>query len=219
MSSTSLFLWNERWPASWPTTNHPVKAVPARAQAKGSRYQGAIEIRYREAPKDTTEVITEPQALAWSSSNTCGRVVSDRARADRGAPDELSKHGGGNTGGQEKLGVCACLGGHGLDDVGQGHIIGQGLADLEVAQLLGQGRAILISKALDLRARGHGNGGLHAHRGGGPDRPPEPGGDRHATGRGLGEASRLVMEGGGDTQGVSVWEAPSWKGPLRTLNR
>jgi len=34
-----------RCPASWPITKKPVKAVPARNQAKGRRYQGETEMR------------------------------------------------------------------------------------------------------------------------------------------------------------------------------
>lgn len=49
----------------------PVKAVPERAQAKGSRYQGEMEMRYKLAAKDTTLMSTARQALLWSISKTC----------------------------------------------------------------------------------------------------------------------------------------------------
>ncbi len=54
----------------------PVKAVPDRAQAKGSRYQGEMWMRYREAAMDTMLISTALQDLPWSTSNTCvqGRV-------------------------------------------------------------------------------------------------------------------------------------------------
>jgi hypothetical protein len=72
MSSTRLFLWNERWPASWPTTNQPVNAVPESAQAKGSRYHGDTWIRKRHAAIEQTLISTALHALAWFSSKTCG---------------------------------------------------------------------------------------------------------------------------------------------------
>lgn len=48
-----------------------MKAVPARAQAKGSRYQGEMEMRYRQAAMEEIEISTADQALSSLSSNTC----------------------------------------------------------------------------------------------------------------------------------------------------
>ena len=50
-----------------------MKAVPARAQAKGSKYQGDTEMRYRLAAKEQTLVSTARQDLPWSSWKTCRR--------------------------------------------------------------------------------------------------------------------------------------------------
>lgn len=47
-----------------------MKAVPDRAQAKGSRYQGEMWMRYREAAIAQMDSNTEPQALPWFKSNT-----------------------------------------------------------------------------------------------------------------------------------------------------
>ncbi len=49
----------------------PVKAVPARAQANGSRYHGEMLIRYRQADMLAMLVSTALQALPWSNSKTC----------------------------------------------------------------------------------------------------------------------------------------------------
>ena len=49
----------------------PVKAVPASAQAKGSRYQGETEIIYRLAATEPSVVATAPQALSGLISKTC----------------------------------------------------------------------------------------------------------------------------------------------------
>jgi hypothetical protein len=43
-------------------------------QAKGSRYQGLMEMRYRLADMDTREVTTAPHALRGLSSNTWRRA-------------------------------------------------------------------------------------------------------------------------------------------------
>ena len=40
-----------------------MKAVPESAHAKGSMYQGEIEMRYRQADMETTDVRTARQAL------------------------------------------------------------------------------------------------------------------------------------------------------------
>ena len=48
----------------------PVKAVPAMNQAKGSRYHGQTEMRYKLADIDTMDVSTAPQAFKGFSSNT-----------------------------------------------------------------------------------------------------------------------------------------------------
>jgi len=49
----------------------PVKAVPESAHARGSRYQGEMEMRYNEAAMDTIDVSTAPHARTGFSSNTC----------------------------------------------------------------------------------------------------------------------------------------------------
>jgi hypothetical protein len=46
-------------------------AVPDRAQAKGSRGAGQMEMRYREAAKEATAIATADQAFHMFSSNTC----------------------------------------------------------------------------------------------------------------------------------------------------
>lgn len=51
----------------------PVNAVPAMNQAKGSRYHGDTEMRYRLADTDTSVVTTAPHAFAMSSLNTCSQ--------------------------------------------------------------------------------------------------------------------------------------------------
>jgi len=56
----------------------PVNAVPDRAQAKGSRYHGAMEMRYRLAEKAQTLVSTARQDLPWSTWKTCGRRERER---------------------------------------------------------------------------------------------------------------------------------------------
>ena len=48
-----------------------MKAVPEKAQAKGSMYQGAMEIRYRLAAIETIEMATALQALTGLILNTC----------------------------------------------------------------------------------------------------------------------------------------------------
>lgn len=63
------------WPASWPTTKKPVKAVPASAQAKGSRYQGEMAMRYSDAAMAQMEVSTASQARVWFSSKTCAQAA------------------------------------------------------------------------------------------------------------------------------------------------
>lgn len=70
MSSTSLLCENERWPQSWPITNMPVQAVPANAQASGSRYQGEFWIRNAENATAATVVATAPQARSGLMSKT-----------------------------------------------------------------------------------------------------------------------------------------------------
>ena len=49
----------------------PVHAVPAKAHAKGSMYQGEIEMRYTLSATLTTVVATAPHALNGLISNTC----------------------------------------------------------------------------------------------------------------------------------------------------
>ena len=49
----------------------PVKAVPEKAHAKGSRYQGAMAMKYRLAAMATTDVATAPQALTGLILKTC----------------------------------------------------------------------------------------------------------------------------------------------------
>ncbi len=60
--------WTQYWPACSSLT--PVKAVPAKAQAKGSRYQGEMEMRYSASAKERIEVTTAPHARQGLSSNT-----------------------------------------------------------------------------------------------------------------------------------------------------
>ena len=47
-----------------------MKAVPARAHAKGSRYHGATLMAYRHAAMDTSDVSTAPHARTGLSANT-----------------------------------------------------------------------------------------------------------------------------------------------------
>ena len=51
----------------------PVHAVPAKAQASGSRYQGETAIRYTLSDTLATVVATAPHALQGFSWNTCCR--------------------------------------------------------------------------------------------------------------------------------------------------
>jgi hypothetical protein len=55
----------------WAAGLTPVKAVPAKAHAKGSRYQGEMEIAYRASDMDTIEIPTALHAFHMLSSNTC----------------------------------------------------------------------------------------------------------------------------------------------------
>jgi hypothetical protein len=48
----------------------PVTAVPAHAQARGSRYHGAFEIKRRPKAYEVTDIKTDPQAFTSSISNT-----------------------------------------------------------------------------------------------------------------------------------------------------
>jgi len=48
-----------------------VKAVPAKAQAKGSRYQGEMEMRYSDSAKVKMEMATALQARRGLISKTC----------------------------------------------------------------------------------------------------------------------------------------------------
>lgn len=56
----------------------PVKAVPASAQAKGSRYQGATEMMPRHADIETSVVSTASHARVLLISKTWGRCKSWR---------------------------------------------------------------------------------------------------------------------------------------------
>lgn len=81
MSSTSLFLENDLCPQSCPTTKKPVNAVPAKAQANGSRYHGEMEMAYKAAAIDAKVSATADQALNGLISKTSsGRdlITSDR---------------------------------------------------------------------------------------------------------------------------------------------
>ena len=49
----------------------PVKAVPERNQATGSRYQGHTERSHKLAAKEMTEIATALQDLQGLISNTC----------------------------------------------------------------------------------------------------------------------------------------------------
>ena len=49
----------------------PVKAVPEKIQAKGSKYQGAAAMHARLNPKATIEVATAPHARHGFMSKTC----------------------------------------------------------------------------------------------------------------------------------------------------
>lgn len=63
----------EQWAlltASCNNTLTPVKAVPAKNQANGRRYQGAMDIKYKLAEKDAMDVNTAPHALTGFNSNT-----------------------------------------------------------------------------------------------------------------------------------------------------
>ena len=59
------------WAAAqlWQLT--PVKAVPAKAQARGSRYQGLMLMRYRLTATETRVMPTALQAFKGLTSNTC----------------------------------------------------------------------------------------------------------------------------------------------------
>lgn len=49
----------------------PVQAVPAKAQARGSRYQGEIAMRYKLSATDERVMATALHAFQGFISNTC----------------------------------------------------------------------------------------------------------------------------------------------------
>ena len=64
------FMSPELQPGSlWQLT--PVKAVPAKAQARGSMYQGLMLMRYRLTATETRVMPTALQAFRGLTSNTC----------------------------------------------------------------------------------------------------------------------------------------------------
>ncbi len=62
-----------------------MKAVPAKAHARGSRYQGEMAMRYSARPKEIIEVITAPHARRGLSSNTCASRRVGQAAGDGNA--------------------------------------------------------------------------------------------------------------------------------------
>ena len=58
-----------------------MKAVPAKAQAKGSRYQGEMEMRYSDSAKVKMEMATALQARRGLISNTCAAGTAGLAKA------------------------------------------------------------------------------------------------------------------------------------------
>ena len=80
----------------------PVHAVPANAQASGSRYHGEMAMRYTLSDTDATVVATAPHARHMFNSNTCGQpqavaqawatIRQHQLRLVRRAPDCPRKH-------------------------------------------------------------------------------------------------------------------------------